>query len=173
MVEKENDRIVIEANKLIEDGVPRQIAERIVSLSSLFSVMDLAEVASKTGRNIAMVSNTYFKLGARMGLHWFLDQITNQPVANHWQALARSSYREELDWQQRTLSEVVLNSFEGDDSDVDSQIDQWMDSQELLLLRWKQMLAEFKTSQSHDFAKFSVALRELMLLSHNCDTSVK
>ena len=173
MIEKENDRIVVEANKLVESGVPADIAKRIVSLSSLFSVMDLAEVINSSGRSISMVSNTYFKLGARMGLHWFLEQITKQPVANHWQALARSSYREELDWQQRTLAEVVLNSFEGDDTDVDSQIDQWMDSQELLLQRWKQMLAEFKTSQSHDFAKFSVALRELMLLSHNCDTPVK
>ncbi|ATC86408.1 glutamate dehydrogenase [Pseudoalteromonas arctica A 37-1-2] len=173
MIEKENDRIVIEANKLIDAGVPVDIAKRIVSLSSLFSVMDLAEVANNSGKSISMVSNTYFKLGARMGLHWFLEQITKQPVANHWQALARSSYREELDWQQRTLSEVVLNSFEGDESDVDSQIDEWMDSQDLLLQRWKQMLAEFKTSQSHDFAKFSVALRELMLLSHNCDTSGK
>ncbi|MBB1401914.1 NAD-glutamate dehydrogenase [Pseudoalteromonas sp. SG45-1] len=173
MIEKENDRIVIEANKLIDAGVPTDIANRIVSLSSLFSVMDLAEVANSSGKSISMVSNTYFKLGARMGLHWFLEQITKQPVANHWQALARSSYREELDWQQRTLSEVVLNSFEGDESDVDSQIDEWMDSQDSLLQRWKQMLAEFKTSQSHDFAKFSVALRELMLLSHNCDTSGK
>ncbi|MEL0647026.1 NAD-glutamate dehydrogenase [Pseudoalteromonas agarivorans] len=173
MVEKENERIVIESDKLVQSGVPKEIAKRIVSLSSLFSVMDLAEIANSSSKNISMVSNTYFKLGARMGLHWFLDQITHQPVANHWQALARSSYREELDWQQRTLSEVVLNSFEGNDSDVDKQIDQWMDSQDLLLQRWKQMLAEFKTSQSHDFAKFSVALRELMLLSHNCDTSGK
>ncbi|ATG77755.1 NAD-glutamate dehydrogenase [Pseudoalteromonas sp. 1_2015MBL_MicDiv] len=173
IVEKENDRIVQEANKLIESGVPEAIAKRIVALSSLFSVMDLAEIANSSGRGISMVSNTYFKLGARMGLHWFLDQITHQPVANHWQALARSSYREELDWQQRTLAEVVLNSFEADEKDVDSQIDEWMDNQELLLLRWKQMLAEFKTSQSHDFAKFSVALRELMLLSHNCNTSGK
>ncbi|GEB70166.1 glutamate dehydrogenase [Pseudoalteromonas carrageenovora] len=173
MVEKENERIVVESDKLVQSGVPKDIAKRIVSLSSLFSVMDLAEIANSSSKNISMVSNTYFKLGARMGLHWFLDQITHQPVANHWQALARSSYREELDWQQRTLSEVVLNSFEGDDNDVDKQIDQWMDSQDLLLQRWKQMLAEFKTSQSHDFAKFSVALRELMLLSHNCDTPCK
>ncbi|MGO2128367.1 MAG: NAD-glutamate dehydrogenase, partial [Pseudoalteromonas prydzensis] len=173
MVEKESERLDNAAEKLIASAVPAELATRIVSLSSLFSVMDLAEVAANSGRSIDMVSNTYFKLGARMGLHWFLDQITNQPVANHWQALARASYREELDWQQRTLSEVVLNNFTGDDKDVDGQIDQWMDSKDLLLQRWKHMLAEFKTSQSHDFAKFSVALRELMLLSHNCDTSTK
>ncbi|TMS92905.1 NAD-glutamate dehydrogenase [Pseudoalteromonas sp. S201] len=173
IVKAESDRIESAREELTQSGVPVEIAQRIVSLSSLFSVMDLTQIAQNSNRKIDMVSHTYFKLGAQMGLHWFLDQITNQPVSNHWQALARASYREELDWQQRTLSEVVLNSFEGDSSDVDGQIEQWMDSQDLLLQRWKQMLTEFKTSQSHDFAKFSVALRELMLLGHNCDTSAK
>ncbi|TMN33263.1 NAD-glutamate dehydrogenase [Pseudoalteromonas sp. S2755] len=171
MVANESEQIVDKARDLESQGVPAEIALRIVSLSSLFSVMDLAEVAHNSGRKIGVVSNTYFTLGANMGLHWFLDQITAQPVANHWQALARASYREELDWQQRSLSEVVLNSFAGDDSDINEQIEQWMDKQAGLLHRWQQMLTEFKTSQSHDFAKFSVALRELMLLSHNCDTS--
>lgn len=165
IVKAESDRIESAREELTQSGVPVEIAQRIVSLSSLFSVMDLTQIAQNSNRKIDMVSHTYFKLGAQMGLHWFLDQITNQPVSNHWQALARASYREELDWQQRTLSEVVLNSFEGDSSDVDGQIEQWMDSQDLLLQRWKQMLTEFKTSQSHDFAKFSVALRELMLPS--------
>ncbi|MFC3032097.1 NAD-glutamate dehydrogenase [Pseudoalteromonas fenneropenaei] len=171
MEAQESERIGDAARALEEQGVPAHIALRIESLSSLFSVMDLAEVAHKTGRDIGLVSATYFKLGAKMGLHWFLDQITKQPVANHWQALARASYREELDWQQRSLSEVALNGFTTDKADVEAQIDAWMDARTLLLQRWKQMLAEFKTSQSHDFAKFSVALRELMLLSHNCDTS--
>ncbi|KID56810.1 NAD-glutamate dehydrogenase [Pseudoalteromonas luteoviolacea] len=170
MVEEESSRLAEKAAELTSEGVPEALANRIVSLSSLFSVMDLAEVANNAKRDISVVSNTYFKLGANMGLHWFLEQITAQPVANHWQALARASYREELDWQQRALSEVVLNSFEGD-GEVDALINQWMDNQSSLLHRWQQMLAEFKTSQNHDFAKFSVALRELMLLSHNCDTS--
>lgn len=126
-------------------------------------------MAAQTERNTALVSNTYFKLGARMGLHWFLTQITHQPVQNHWQALARASYREELDWQQRTLTDVVLRSFDDKEQDVDAQIDAWMEANNAVLHRWQQMLSEFKTSQSHDFAKFSVALRELMLLAHNCD----
>ncbi|MBD1581406.1 NAD-glutamate dehydrogenase [Pseudoalteromonas sp. S16_S37] len=171
MVETESASILANAKKLEEQGVPSDIAMRIVSLSSLFSVMDLAEVAHNSGRKISLVSNTYFKLGAKMGLHWFLDQITAQQVSNHWQALARASYREELDWQQRSLSEVVLNSFDNDDEDVNALIEKWMENQSTLLYRWQQMLQEFKTSQSHDFAKFSVALRELMLLSHNCDTT--
>jgi glutamate dehydrogenase len=171
LVADEAESIAKNADKLIEQGVPSDIATRIVSLSSLFSVMDLAEVADNSSKAIDMVSNTYFKLGAKMGLHWFLDQITAQPVTNHWQALARASYREELDWQQRSLSEVVLNSLETDTADANELVESWMDKQSVLLTRWQHMLQEFKTSQSHDFAKISVALRELMLLSHNCDTS--
>ncbi|WP_350594556.1 MULTISPECIES: NAD-glutamate dehydrogenase [unclassified Pseudoalteromonas] len=168
MVDKEGELLVAAAQELTQSGVPAELANRFTGLSSLFSAMDLAEISASSKQSIDTVSHTYFKLGANMGLHWFLEQITKQPVANHWQALARASYREELDWQQRTLAEVVLNGFADDNKDVNGQIEQWMDSQELLLQRWKQMLAEFRTSQTHDFAKFSVALRELMLLSHNC-----
>jgi glutamate dehydrogenase len=42
-----------------------------------------------------------------------------------------------------------------------------MDNNQVLLDRWYHMMSEFKTSSSNEFAKFSVALRELMLLSMN------
>ncbi len=171
MMTEEGERLVGEAKLLEQEGVPASIAKRLAQLSSLFSVMDLAQIADGQTHSIATVSETYFKLGAKMGLHWFLDQITNQPVANHWQALARASYREELDWQQRSLAAVVLHNCENECKDATLSIDTWMQEHALLLERWQHMLAEFKTSQSHDFAKFSVALRELMLLSHTCDTS--
>ena len=171
MVDDESEKLSGETKLLEKEGVPKHLAKRIAQLSSLFSVMDLAQVAEASSKPISQVSETYFKLGAGMGLHWFLDQITHQPVANHWQALARASYREELDWQQRSLSQVVLNNCKTDGCDVDTIIEQWMNEHQILLERWDHMLAEFKTSQTHDFAKFSVALRELMLLSHNCDTA--
>jgi glutamate dehydrogenase len=36
------------------------------------------------------------------------------------------------------------------------------------ITRWQQILSDFKIGQTHEFAMFSVALRELMLLSLNC-----
>ncbi|WP_199611582.1 NAD-glutamate dehydrogenase [Flocculibacter collagenilyticus] len=173
LVEQEVSQLQRSEQDLKREGVPKDIARRISQLSSLFSVMDLAQIANLEQRNINLVADIYFKLGATMDLHWFLDQITNQPVANHWQALARSSYREELDWQQRALTSVVLHSTsKTDPKDAQELIDQWVEEHSSLLERWNHMLAEFKTTQSHEFAKFSVALRELMLLSHNCDTSI-
>lgn len=160
----------LQANEqqLVQQGVPAAVARYMSQLSTVFSVMDIAQVADAEKAELKLVAETYFKLGERLDLHWFLEQITAQPVANHWQALARASYREELDWQQRALSQVVVRGCAGS-TDADGIITKWLTANDAVLSRWRLMLAEFKTTKSHEFAKFSVALRELMLLSHHCD----
>ncbi|MDX1677564.1 NAD-glutamate dehydrogenase [Arsukibacterium sp.] len=151
---------------LVDQGIPTDIARYLTQLSTVFSVMDIAQVSDNQGISLAMVAEIYFKLGDRLDLHWFLEQITQQPVANHWQALARASYREELDWQQRSLTAVVVRSC-GKSCAADDVIESWLAQHQILVERWRLMLAEFKTTKSHEFAKFSVAMRELMLLSQS------
>ncbi|MFC4654528.1 NAD-glutamate dehydrogenase [Rheinheimera marina] len=168
MAPVEAEQIAANAEKLVDKSVPASLARYMAQLSSLFSIMDIAQVAATENNDLLLTAEIYFKLGDRLDLHWFLEQITQQPVTNHWQALARASYREELDWQQRALSAVVVRSCNGG-CDADAVITQWISDHEAVLARWRLMLAEFKTTKSHEFAKFSVALRELMLLSHHCD----
>ncbi len=171
LVEKEKKQLSDAQQSFEREGVPTEVAAYVAQLSSIFSVMDIADVAANTERDVKEVATLYFRLGSDLGLHWFLDQITNQPVGNHWQALARASYREELDWQQRALTATVLH-FNSESKDLDVIYDEWMASYEHILGRWQHMIAEFKTTESHEFAKFSVALRELMLLSHHCESAV-
>ena len=155
---------------LVNAGAPKALAKRISQLSTIFSVMDIAEIALTEDREVEQVAQLYFQLGDRLSLHWFLDQITRQSVQNHWQALARASFREELDWQQRSLTSVVLKSYKSAQT-TDTMLDLWFEQFEQPLERWQHILSDFRTSQSHEFAKFSVALRELMLLSLHCDPS--
>lgn len=169
MVKDEVEQMSRVAKDLVNTGVPKLVATRISQLSTLFSAMDIAEIADMDGRSVDFVAELYFKLGVRLELHWFLDQITRQPVANHWQALARASFREELDWQQRSLTTVILK-VDKESSDTESLLDNWFEVSSQALERWVQILADFRIGQTHEFAKFSVALRELMLLSLNCDT---
>lgn len=171
LVEKEKGLLLTLQQDFEREGVPSQIAAYVAQLSSIFSIMDIADVARATKRDVEDVASLYFNLGADMGLHWFLDQITNQPVANHWQALARASYREELDWQQRALTGAVIH-FEVNNKNILEVYEKWKEEFGPILGRWQHMISEFKSSESHEFAKFSVALRELMLLSHHCETSV-
>lgn len=101
-------------------------------------------------------------------MHWFLKQINQQAVDNHWQALARASFREDLDWQQRQLTAQVLS---GNLTSVEPALDKWLERNQVSITRWENILNEFKVGSVHEFAKFSVALRELTLLNLNCLTS--
>jgi len=168
LAEDEAAGIQAEINALVKENVPQDVATTVANMSTLFSTLDIAQIAQAEEKTVALVAETYFKLGARVELHWFLEQISAQPVANHWQALARAAFREELDWQQRALTSVVLRTCTAT-CDAQSVISQWIDTNQALLERWFHMLADFKTSQSHEFAKFSVALRELNLLILHCE----
>lgn len=165
--EKEAQEIQKDIDAYVEQGVPKKLAEQIGILSTIFSAMDIAEIADNTSQKISTVSQIYFQLGAEIQLHWFLQQVNAQPVANHWQALARAAFREELDWQQRSLATTVLK-LSDETKAPEKMLELWYDKNNQYVARWKHMLADFKTTKSHEFAKFSVSLRELMLLSHNC-----
>jgi len=157
----------------VEQGVPEAIAYRIGIQSNTFSALDLAHIVEKTQLKPALVERLYFQLGSHLQLHWFLEQINQQGVNNHWQALARASYREELDHQQRLLTISILKRSEklASIAQVDDLLVNWMDENSNLINRWSSMMSEFKTSQSHEFAKFSVALRELLLLTNKVSAS--
>ena len=164
LVDSEVNEVQERVAFLVSQKVPEDSAVKIASLSNLFSSLDLAQVSALENRPVDVVARLYYQLGNKLELHWFLEQINQQSVANHWQALARASYREELDWQQRAITIVLLQS-DTKSKDADSMLDQWITQNESKLSRWHHMMTEFKTSDNHEFAKFSVALRELMLLS--------
>jgi len=171
MVKEDVASVTSKISKLTEQGVPTSIAEFVSKASSMFSLMDIAQIAQTADKDLCLVAQVYFQLGAEVELHWFLDQISAQPVANHWQALARASFREELDWQQRVLTSSVLKDC-ADACDSAAIVTKWLDDNQKLLQRWESMLADFKATKTHEFAKFSVALRELNLLSHHASLVV-
>ncbi|MBD1389670.1 NAD-glutamate dehydrogenase [Neiella sp. HB171785] len=168
LVEGEWQELVDKQQEYMEQGLPDALAADFAQLSTLYSTLDIAQVAELQSRPIELISDIYFKLGAKLELHWFLNQINSQPVANHWQALARASFREELDWQQRALT-LAVNRYCQDGCNADDMVERWYQEHRHTVTRWQQMLTEFKTAKGHEYAKFSVALRELMLLSHTSD----
>jgi glutamate dehydrogenase len=160
---KERKGIDAEIKTWTNAGVPETLAFKVAYLSTMFSALDIVEMSKLTNIEIPLVAEIYYKLGAKLQLHWFLDQINKQPVDNHWQAFARASFREDLDWQQRSLTVAVLHMSQNGHS-AEERIEQWMNENQKLLARWNQMVADFRASSRHEFAKFSVALRELLIL---------
>jgi glutamate dehydrogenase len=165
--EKEYKELEAKIDNMEKEGVPRKLASKVIYLSTMFSALDIVEMSKMTNLSIKLVAEVYYKLGAELELHWFLDQIVLQPVDNHWQAFARASFREDLDWQQRSLTVAVLQMTSGRKT-AEEKINAWLEENEPMLARWRQMVADFRGSTVHEFAKFSVALRELAILVQSC-----
>ncbi len=157
---------------LVAKGVPIKLAKQVSYLSTMFSAMDIIELSKLNKLPAQLVAEVYYKLGNKIGLHWFLDQIIAQPVGNHWQAFARAAFREELDNQQRNLIEAVLPLTKKQKS-ADARINSFLAEHDDLLSRWSEMVADFRQSRTHEFAKFSVALRELQILIQRSHRLVK
>ncbi|MCW8344440.1 NAD-glutamate dehydrogenase [Vibrio sp. ZSDZ65] len=173
LVDEEVAEHNVQAQGWIESGVDKDLANYVSRLSSLLSAVDISEIAAEANYDVEQASKLYFHLGDRLSLHWFLNQINGQAVDNNWQALARAAFREDLDWQQRQLTAQVLRcGCGGEGQDVILSLDNWMETNEVSLQRWDNILNEFKVGSVHEFAKFSVALRELSLLNLNCATSL-
>jgi glutamate dehydrogenase len=172
LVEEEVNEVSQAAQSYIKSGVPVNISQRIAQLSSLFPVMDIADISKSHNRTESFVAKVFFKLGVGLDIHWFLFEIDNQPVANYWQGLAIASFREDLDWQQRLLTISVLRwSVNYEESAASLVVHEWISINTEQISRWMDTLTEFRVSQANDFAMFSVAMRELMLLGHNCDST--
>lgn len=170
LVPEEIEEHAEQAQVYIDAGLDSKVANSVARLSSLYSAMDISVVAVEEGKTIAEAARSYFVLGEQLSLHWFLKQITGQAVDNHWQALARASFREDLDWQQRQLTGLVLKAMD-EGHTPEQAIEHWCEVNHSALDRWSSILKEFKVGTVHEFAKFSVALRELMLLNLNCSSN--
>ncbi|SHK39533.1 glutamate dehydrogenase [Marinobacter antarcticus] len=151
---------------LVRVGLPVELASVVSGTGYLYSSLGIIEAQEATGMPLKTVANLYYELGDRLDLNWFATAIASLTPASHWQALARESFREDLDWQQRALTTGVLNLAEKPE-DVPACVDGWLQRHEPMIERWKTMLLELKGVREPEYAMFSVALRELLDLAQS------
>jgi len=147
----------------IEQEVPEVLAAYCASAESQYWLLDIIEVARQHEMGVAEVASVYFELGERLNLIWLDQQFRAFPATSHWQALAISSYRNDLDQQLRTLTQGVFEMGLRDDNTAATStlLERWLTRQHSLLARWQRTLAELQGSKVIDCAAFSVALSVL------------
>ncbi|PCM45358.1 NAD-glutamate dehydrogenase [Marinobacter sp. ANT_B65] len=149
---------------LVSIGLPAELASVVSGTGYLYSSLGIIEAQEATGMPLKTVANLYYELGDRLDLNWFATAIAGLKPASHWQALARESFREDLDWQQRALTTGVLN-LAAKAEDVPVCVEEWLQRHDAMIERWKTMLLELKSVREPEYAMFSVALRELLDLA--------
>ena len=151
---------------LVDAGLPSELASVVSGTGHLYSSLGIIEAHEASGMPLKTVANLYYELGDRLDLNWFANAIAALKPASHWQALARESFREDLDWQQRALTTGVLKLAEKPE-DVPASVENWLSRHQQMIERWKSMLSELKGVREPEYAMFSVALRELLDLAQS------
>ncbi len=152
------------ATKYVTAGVPESLATRVVGFDTLFGALDITEIAATTGRPAATVTAVYFELSQRLGLAWLRERIGLLPADTHWQALARTSMRDDLAALARSLATRVLADGKGKDDDA-ALIGAWEARSAPTLKRAERILAELRALPALDASMLAVALRELRHLA--------
>lgn len=145
----------------IAKGVPEELATRVASVRELYPFLGIIEAAKTMQAPANKMAELSFSLAEQLELDWFAKQLTDLKIENYWQAMARESYRDDLEWQLRTLTEGAMRHI-CDKGDIESCIERWLEQQHVLVNRWRVMLAELHAAESHEFAMYSVAIRELI-----------
>jgi glutamate dehydrogenase len=150
----------------VNEGVGEELAKSVAAADHAYTALGIIQATSDTDAPLMEVAGVYFFMGERLELDWFSGLILASKIENEWQALARDTYLEDLEWQQRTLAIGALRHM-CEDLNLLKCINVWEKKEDRLVRRWRQMLVELHASPAPDFAMFAVANRELLDLAQS------
>jgi len=157
----ERSRVDAAVARYTADGVPAELARRVVSFDTLHAALDIAEVASTAGQPVEHVAQIYFDVANRLGMPWLRERIAALPGDQHWRMLAKVAMMDDLAGLQRAITSAVLAGGEGVASAL---VASWQAQNHRALERASQLMSELRSVPSPDSAMLSVTLRELRAL---------
>jgi glutamate dehydrogenase len=163
LVGTEAERLQRRAREMVESGLPEDLALRSAALLDAFSLLDVVEVATTTGRPAAEVAELYYALSDRYEVDRMLTKITALSRTDRWQSLARSSLRYDLYAALAALTSDVLATAGPGRAPADA-IDAWEQTNGEGLARARGTLEEVLAVDPADLATLSVALRTIRTL---------
>ncbi len=150
--------------ELLQAGLPPALATAFAGSTMLIGALGMADAARTHGLAVEEVARVAFALNERLDFYWFGKQITALKVEDHWQALARESFLDELDWQVRAIVAMVAGGA-GEGEDIDERLARWEATRAPAIERWRRMVAAIRDSRTQDYAMYAVAVRALLQLA--------
>ncbi|MGB9090636.1 MAG: NAD-glutamate dehydrogenase [Pseudomonas farsensis] len=165
------ERWMVRYQSFVDAGVPELLARMVAGTSHLYTLLPIIEAADVTGHDPAQVAKAFFAVGSSLDLTWYLQEISNLPVENNWQALAREAFRDDIDLQQRAITISVLQMADAP-QDMDARVALWCEQHRVMVERWRAMLDDLRNASGNDYAMYAVANRELVDLAMSGQAAV-
>jgi len=130
---------------LVDAGVDSELAVRVASGEIPAALLDIAEVASATQRNIELVASVYFALGTQLNYGWIGERAAELPTPANWDVIARAGALAELGRLKRALTTGALAEAP-DASDAQTVVEAWRSKREAALARYAQLLTDLRAA---------------------------
>ncbi|MCX7114852.1 MAG: NAD-glutamate dehydrogenase [Gammaproteobacteria bacterium] len=145
-------------------GIPESLAHELTKTRPLFSSLDLIEASLKLERSVADVAKVYFEIGDLLGIAWIRSQVIAHPTETSWESFAREAIRDDLDAEQRFITEFILKC-QSTELEAGYCIRGWMEAHQEGLATWQKALATLKSSSQLNYTMFLVMVRQLKNLT--------
>ncbi|WP_375491138.1 NAD-glutamate dehydrogenase, partial [uncultured Jatrophihabitans sp.] len=123
----ERDALYADADSLIELGIPRELALQLAELLSAFLLLDVVEIAARSGQDRQSVAQVHYAISERLSVDSLLTLITALPRDDRWSTLARSAIRHDLYAALSSITLAVLNDTDPAQP-ADQRIDTWIEN---------------------------------------------
>jgi glutamate dehydrogenase len=127
--ERESTALSSRVHDFLDQGCPKELAQRCARLLNEFGLLDVIEVSELADRehdepDAEQVARLYFALAHHLMIDSALDAVTQLQRGDRWHALARSALREDLYGSLRAITLDVLRESEPGEP-VEEKIGRW------------------------------------------------
>jgi glutamate dehydrogenase len=160
---READHVAATTGRLMEHGVPDELALRASAGLTSFGLLDIIEVTELAKVDPEPVAALYYALSAHLGIDRMLSLVSELARGDRWHALARLTLRDDL---YASLRKVTLDALHTGDVGIDpaTTIAAWERRNSARLSRARATLNEISDPGNLDLATLSVAVRALARL---------
>jgi len=149
--------------KLVEMGVPEELAERIATLPTAYAALGIVEIARRDDVDALDVARVHFTVGELLGIGALAQRIVALPRDDRWQTMARAALRDDLQNVHTQITAQVLDRTSSDIS-ADQRVKEWSEHDGVALGRTYDTLEEIWSEDTSDLARLSVGLRVVRAL---------
>lgn len=147
---------------LIESHYARHL---VANANSLHELPSIAAASCALGVDANLMYQAHRTVGIILGFDFLASSLKATSIDSEWRVLARDAYLEEIATVQQAFTETLLAESSSRGMPTEGELVAKLQTVGIAVDRWFELLAQFKSVESPDFAVFAVLLRELTELA--------
>ncbi|WP_141494803.1 NAD-glutamate dehydrogenase [Kytococcus schroeteri] len=151
-------------DRLVEQGVPEELAGTTAALLDVYSLLDVVTLADENGGDVEDLTRVYFVASEQFGFDRLLNEVAALPQDDRWGSLARGALRDDLYGVHRDLVRVITAG--QPDGTPEERVSAWAERNAHTIERTEAMLQDVRAIDEPGVAPLNVAVRTLRSVVH-------